>query len=843
MAALDDTETPADGYTAGSYTSSAGTISSAVTTYLVNGASEAGGYDLSALDVVWATVLVTDSAGNTRTFSTPQVVTTPSVALSNSAIPVISGSAVVGQTLSTSGGTWAGSATRTFSYQWTRGGLSIAGATSATYALVDADEATSVACTVTADDGFTQVAASASAVTVSAAAAAPLLAIFAGQSNAAASGTSGESVPARYASLSGVNILNTAGTAWLSYTPGTNANPDGTATLWGPEAEFAYQYRQAFPSRALYIVKLAEGGSSVESGPGTDWDPASANELFETLEDQVTAARGLLDGASVAYQTVSVWNQGEADSKNQTKFDAYYGTDGTDGDWSVFINAWRARIDDTGDFITVRIRPYTGNTSVSWAFQLRELDELWADSNAWFEIIDADFEGTFNSLHPDVDWIDGLGARAFHRWNGTYSANYDELTDVTPTNLTFVDADGQTASATVAVSMTEAITGINRGAAITVTGGEYRTINDLDDTTQIDWTTAAGIVHPYQTIELRGTANATAAGTTDVTVTVGGVSDTWTITTDDGTPVNTVAPAITGTFNTGQTLTVSNGTWTNSPSSYSYQWTRGGADISGATSSTYTLVVADEGSVVDCDVTATNANGSTEQNATGEGTPTSGPTWPAGITDIGTGAWYDGQTSTIVTGGSGSVEDLSTNGYDLSVTSGDVTTTTINGHTALALASDVLSHTSLHTVMPDTGFSFTFYGDVLRTDRNYYLAHLTNGASDNLLAFGHRSNGNYRVITSTGSSSDMGAADTSLHAITWQYDGTDMTLWIDGVDTTESTDVDLSAVTVTEAVIGGLIGGGSTYAGNVGEIIIVARDLTGTEIGDLHTYMANRWAA
>jgi hypothetical protein len=69
-----------------------------------------------------------------------------------------------------------------------------------------------------------------------------------------------------------------------------------------------------------------------------------------------------------------------------------------------------------------------------------------------------------------------------------------------------------------------------------------------------------------------------------------------------------------------------------------------------------------------------------------------------------------------------------------------------------------------------------------------------------------------------------------------------MTLWIDGVDTTESTDVDLSAVSVTEAVIGGLIGGGSTYAGDVGEIIIVPRDLTGTEIGDLHTYLANRWA-
>ena len=37
-------------------------------------------------------------------------------------------------------------------------------------------------------------------------------------------------------------------------------------------------------------------------------------------------------------------------------------------------------------------------------------------------------------------------------------------------------------------------------------------------------------------------------------------------------PVNAVAPAISGTPQQGQMLTVSNGSWTNSPSSYGYQW-------------------------------------------------------------------------------------------------------------------------------------------------------------------------------------------------------------------------------------------------------------------------------
>lgn len=72
MGALTDTDTPADGYTAGTYSSTEGTISSAVPTYYVNGSTEAGTYDLQPGDVVYARVLVTDSVGNTRTFSTNQ---------------------------------------------------------------------------------------------------------------------------------------------------------------------------------------------------------------------------------------------------------------------------------------------------------------------------------------------------------------------------------------------------------------------------------------------------------------------------------------------------------------------------------------------------------------------------------------------------------------------------------------------------------------------------------------------------------------------------------------------------------------------------------------------------
>lgn len=76
-------------------------------------------------------------------------------------------------------------------------------------------------------------------------------------------------------------------------------------------------------------------------------------------------------------------------------------------------------------------------------------------------------------------------------------------------------------------------------------------------------------------------------------------------------PVNTVAPALSGIRTQGQVLTTSNGSWTGSPlPAFTYQWKRAGSNISGATSQSYTLVLADVGQSIKCTVTATNGSGS-----------------------------------------------------------------------------------------------------------------------------------------------------------------------------------------------------------------------------------------
>src|SRR5207302_1333479 len=74
-------------------------------------------------------------------------------------------------------------------------------------------------------------------------------------------------------------------------------------------------------------------------------------------------------------------------------------------------------------------------------------------------------------------------------------------------------------------------------------------------------------------------------------------------------PVDLLPPSITGSAQQGQTLTCSPGTWLNSPTSYAYTWQRTGANISGATSSTYTLTSSDVNQLVTCTVVARNLLG------------------------------------------------------------------------------------------------------------------------------------------------------------------------------------------------------------------------------------------
>jgi hypothetical protein len=103
----------------------------------------------------------------------------------------------------------------------------------------------------------------------------------------------------------------------------------------------------------------------------------------------------------------------------------------------------------------------------------------------------------------------------------------------------------------------------------------------------------------------------------------GGMDDFGAGATVSGTPPsNSVAPAVTGSATVGEVLSCSTGTWSGDATiSFGYQWqadTAGNgtfSNISGATSSTYTLQAAEEGDKVRCVVTGTNGSGSASANS------------------------------------------------------------------------------------------------------------------------------------------------------------------------------------------------------------------------------------
>jgi hypothetical protein len=124
-------------------------------------------------------------------------------------------------------------------------------------------------------------------------------------------------------------------------------------------------------------------------------------------------------------------------------------------------------------------------------------------------------------------------------------------------------------------------------------------------------------------------------------------------------PANTVAPSISGTAQVGDTLTASNGSWTESPTSFAYQWedcnTAGKActNVIGATASSYQLASSDAGHTLRVAVTASNEGGSNTAVSEASGVVASEPPPPAPTNTAApavSGTAQEGQTLTASNG-------------------------------------------------------------------------------------------------------------------------------------------------------------------------------------------------
>ncbi len=103
--------------------------------------------------------------------------------------------------------------------------------------------------------------------------------------------------------------------------------------------------------------------------------------------------------------------------------------------------------------------------------------------------------------------------------------------DTTPDAFTFTDQTGASLS-TVTTSNSITVTGIDASAPISITGGEYA-INGGS------YTSSPGTVSLNDTVTLRVTSSGSYSTTVDVTLNIGGVTDTWSVTTQ-AQPVGTL---------------------------------------------------------------------------------------------------------------------------------------------------------------------------------------------------------------------------------------------------------------------------------------------------------------
>jgi hypothetical protein len=211
-------------------------------------------------------------------------------------------------------------------------------------------------------------------------------------------------------------------------------------------------------------------------------------------------------------------------------------------------------------------------------------------------------------------------------------------------------------------------------------------------------------------------------------------------------PANTAAPTISGTPKVGSTLTASNGTWSNSPTTYTYQWRRCATDgnscgdIVGATSKTYTLTSSDLYHTIRVAVTAVNTDGkaTATSDATDVISSASGPTntvkpsvsgsaTVGGELTVSNGTWTPTPTGYIYqwqrcsTSGSSCVNVVGATGRTYGVRSADVG----NKMRALVTAKDSKGQTTVASSLSDTVQSGTTTTTVTTTVAGNQAPHLT----------------------------------------------------------------------------------------------------------------------
>jgi len=584
--------------------------------------------------------------------------TSLSDAPSNTNVPVISGAAAANQTLEVSQGSWTGSPT-SFSYEWMRSAtetgtyLPIANATSNSYLLTSSDTDYFIKATVTATNGGGSVA-------VQTAATAQIMATL--------------PVPS----------IRTAPVVSNSPIVGTSLSTTTGDWNYGPTS-YSYQWSRATTSDGLYsditgktsstyALEVSDIGYFVKvmvTARNTAGDSAPVHSLPTTAVVDIVPTNSSVPVVTGTAQTGQTLNVSNGTWNNRETSYAYQWTRSStvDGTYSSISSATSASYviaaTDVGYFIkgtvagvntggtstysislgtaqVIDIAPvYSGppvitgtaqtgqtlsvsngswnNRPISYRYQWKRSES----SDGTYVNISGATSNSYEVLVDDIDWyikavVTGVNTGG-DAGAAAWSAATATVIDVLPVNtgIPVVTGTAQTAQ------------------TLSVSPGVW---NNRPTSYRYQWTRSSTSDGAYS--EIVGASNPTYvvdAGDVGyfIKATVAAVNSGGTTSYSpsiassrviDVAPVFVGAPAITGIAKSGQTLSVSDGLWSNRPTSFVYQWKRstssgsGFVDIVGASSATYEVLVGDAGYFITAVVRSTNSGGNSDRSGTAAAT-------------------------------------------------------------------------------------------------------------------------------------------------------------------------------------------------------------------------------
>lgn len=283
--------------------------------------------------------------------------------------------------------------------------------------------------------------------------------VFAGQSNSVGAGSTG--TPTHFGVLD-TNIKWWNGSAWATYDPAT-VGPGGH---WGPEALFAYSWRQDNPTKTFYMVKSDTVATALAAGLTTpDWSPSGT--LYPALKTLVlNATANLVSAFPTQPVVVRVlnWMQGESDAADSSAASAYQ------TNLATFIANART------DFVAASMKFVIGRILIPAAtfvatVKAKQLAEANADGNA--TIVSTSTFTIPDGTHYDSASLETLGTRFYQSYVGTLNQN--------PTDIAIAFDATNAPSGVVPKSVTVGSTIGTLSGSNAICGGAALTFSEVSD--------------------------------------------------------------------------------------------------------------------------------------------------------------------------------------------------------------------------------------------------------------------------------------------------------------------------------------------------------------------------